>query len=135
MGRTQNWKALHHVTLVWRPASAQEREKSHKLVTVEEIVVLRANYQCTKSDSTQWCQEAAACPEVRPCEHRRTAKANNEKADAAGSCGGYRHGHENNMGHGAPSRTTSQNAGVIVSNGSGAPTCSQTDSSAWQVSW
>ena len=83
MGRTQNLKALHHVTLVWRPTSAQETGRPHQLVTVEENAVLRANCPCSESDSTQWCQEAAACTEVRPCEHGKTARANTEKADAA----------------------------------------------------
>ena len=82
MGRTQNLKALHHVTLVWRPTSALRAGSSHQLVTVEENVVLRANCPCSKSDSTQWCQEAAACTEVHPCEHEKTAKANTEKEES-----------------------------------------------------
>ena len=74
-------ESLHHVTLVWRPTPAKETGRSHQLVTVEESVALRANCPCSKSDSTQWCQEAAACTEVHPCEHEKTAKANTEKEE------------------------------------------------------
>ena len=81
-------------------------ESSHQLVTDEENAVLREDWPCCKSGSTQWCQEAAACTEVRPCEHGKTARANTEKADVARSCGVYKHRHANNTDHGAPSRTT-----------------------------
>ena len=68
--------------------------------------MLRANCPCSKSDSTQWCQVAAAHSAVFPSEHGKTARANTEKADAARSCGVYKHRHVNNRGHDAPSRTT-----------------------------
>ena len=138
MGRAQNLKALHRVTVVWRPTSAQGTGSSHQLVTVVENVVLRANWPCSKSDSTEWCQEAAACTEVRPCEHRRTARANTEKADAARSCGEY--GPWCAKSHDLTKSWCNAHARNVtglpsVSNGSGAPTCSQTDTSAWQMSW
>ena len=81
------------MTPAWRPTSAQGTGKSHQLAADVENVVMRANCPCSKSDSTQWCQEAATCTEVRPCEHGKTARANAEKADAARSCGVYRHRH------------------------------------------
>ena len=46
-----------------------------------ESVVRSAEYPCSKSGSTLWCHEAAACSEVHPCEHEKTAKANTEKEE------------------------------------------------------
>ena len=99
MGKTQSLESLHHVTPVW--ISAQAAGSSHQIVAAGDSVVRSANCPCTKSDSTQWCQEAAAYTEVRPCEHGKTARANTEKAD-----GVYRHRHVNKKGHGVPNRTT-----------------------------
>ena len=53
---------------VWRPVAAQTWS-SYQLVTVGESVVLRVNYPCGKSDSSQWCQEAAAHSGVFPSEN------------------------------------------------------------------
>ena len=71
-----------------------------------ESVAWSAEYPCSKSDSSLWCHEAAACSDVHPCEHGKTTKANTEKRGAARSCGVHEPRHVNNTGRDGPSRTT-----------------------------
>ena len=77
--RTQSLESPHHVTPVWRPISAQGARSSHQIVAAGESVVRSAGCQCSKSDSTLWCQEAAACSEVYPYGHEGTTKTNTER--------------------------------------------------------
>ena len=64
---------------MWRPISAQGTGSSHQLVTVGESVVRRAECPCSKSDSTLWCHEAAACSVVLPNGHGGTTKTDTEE--------------------------------------------------------
>ena len=105
-GGTVCLESLHHVTLVWRPTSAQETGSSHQLVAAGESVVRTAENPCSKSESTLWCHEAAASFDVHLCEHGKTTKANTEKGVAARNCGVYELRHVNNTSHDAPSHTT-----------------------------
>ena len=60
---------------------------THRIVTVEDNVVLRANeYLCSKSDSTMWSSWAVARSAVLPSENRNVTKTNTEKGDAATCC-------------------------------------------------
>ena len=78
-------KSLHHVAPVWRPIPAQGTVSSHQLASVGESVVLSAEFPCSKSDSTLWCQETAENSEVHPYGHGGATKTNTG-ADAARSC-------------------------------------------------
>ena len=62
-------EALKRLQRSQNSANEARLGSSHQLATVGESVVLRAEYSCSKSDSTMWCREAAAHSAVLPSEN------------------------------------------------------------------